>query len=265
MTNVVNLCQRVTYIETLRQVLQNVNSILAWSFLAVQQPFWSVLEMMARTLLKTGTVLISCGHAARNDDVTYVYQDGSRRNAGNNKCSSACLCIGSIVVPPARVLKYFKRYSDECHVDTYLLLFIANKSISSSNNANLWILLGCLSALITVVIYEQAALYGYLAGYLSCSTLLEVQSSMFNWFIAVWSSQDRDVCPEVRETRSTFTAVYDNCLMIRTCSFLIQMMNTLRQTLYIINDEFQMLEQGIQPNNRTPQAHAQDEDSSDAN
>jgi hypothetical protein len=43
------------------------------------------------------------------------------------------------------------------------------------------------------------------------------------------------------------------------------MMNTLRQTLYIINEEFQMLEQGIQPNNRTPQAHAQDEDSSAAN
>ena len=301
MTNAVNLCQRVSYIETLRQVLQNVNSILGWSFLAVQQPFWSVLEMMLRTLLKTGTVLISSGHVARTNDVTYVYEDGSRRNAGNNKCSSACLCIGSIVVPPARVLKrlsqhlsiycnkFFitmlgydielgggdnswcvlvdrlKRYSAECDVDTYLLLFIANKSISSSNNANFCILLGCLSALIAAAIYEQAALYGYLAGYLACSTLLEVQSSMFNWFIVVWSSQDRDVCPEVRETRPTFTDVYDNCLMIRTCSFLLQMMNTLRQTLYIINDEFQMLEQGIQPNNRTPQAHAQDEDSSAAN
>jgi hypothetical protein len=68
MTNVVNLCQRVTYIETLRQVLQNVNSILGWSFLAVQQPFWSVLEMMLRTLLKTGTVLISSGHVARTND-----------------------------------------------------------------------------------------------------------------------------------------------------------------------------------------------------
>ena len=305
MTNAVNLCQRVSYIETLRQVLQNVNSILAWSLLAVQQPFWSVLEMMARTLLKAGTVLKSCGHATRTDNVTYVYPDGSRRDAGNNKCSSACLCIGSIVVPPAHVLKrlsqhlsiycnkFFitmlgydvelgggdnswwvlvdrlKRYGDEWNVDAYCLLFIANKSIASSNNANFCILLGCLSALTAAAIYEQAALYGYLAGYLACSTLLEVQSSMFSWFIAVWSSQDLDVCPEVREICATFTAVYDDCLMIRTCSFLLQMMNTLRETLSIINDEFQILEQGMQPNNMdnnsTPPAHAQDEDSSAAN
>jgi len=208
-------------------VLNNFNGILVWSLLAVQQPFWSVLEMIARTLIKAGTVLIACGVATETTNLS--------RSNNNNTCSCVCLCVGCLIVPPAQFMKRLsqklsiycskfyismlaydvelggdknnfwalatrlKRYGDESEIGVHSLLFYANKSIASSNNANFCILLGCLSSLIAAVIDEQAALYGYLAGYLACSTLLEVQSSMFHWFLLVVGSQDVEVCPEVRD------------------------------------------------------------------
>ena len=244
MTNAINLCQRVGYIEMLRQVLENVNSILAWSLLAVQQPFWSVLEMMACTMQTAGAVLIGCGVCTGPDD-----DDDEERNP----LSCACTCVGVAVVTTATLLIWLfgklstycskfpismlaydvklgggnnncwsvvdrlKSYGKESELGVRSLLFLANKSISSSNNANFCILVGCLSAIIANTIDEQAALYGYLAGYLACSTVLEVQSSMFHWFLAVLGSGDLNICPEVRDASHPCTCRCA-CLMLKACS-----------------------------------------------
>ena len=244
MTNAINLCQRVGYIEMLRQVLENVNSILAWSLLAVQQPFWSVLEMMACTMQTAGAVLIGCGVCTGPDD-----DDDEERNP----LSCACTCVGVAVVTTATLLIWLfgklstycskfpismlaydvklgggnnncwsvvdrlKSYGQESELGVRSLLFLANKSISSSNNANFCILVGCLSAIIANTIDEQAALYGYLAGYLACSTVLEVQSSMFHWFLAVLGSGDLNICPEVRDASHPCTCRCA-CLMLKACS-----------------------------------------------
>lgn len=252
MTNAVNLCQRVAYVEMLRQVLENVNSILAWSLLAVQQPFWSVAQMIARTLIHAGRFLFLCGVFTSDDDDDDDAERSSsgsccqpsrnerRRRDSNNGCivcfSCLCVYVGLAAITTGRVLKWLssklsvycskfyisilaydvvlgggnnsffavvnrlKSYGEKISHGAEILLFRANKSISSSNNANFCILLGCMSAWIAAAIDEQAALYGYLAGYLACSTVLEVQSSMDHWFLAVYGSQDLDICPEVRHT-----------------------------------------------------------------
>ena len=266
MTNAVNLCQRVAYVEMLRQVLENVNSILAWSLLAVQQPFWSVTQMIARTLIHAGQFLFLCGVLTSDDDDDDEERSASgsccqpsrhkrRRRDSNNGCieffSCICVCVGAAAVTTGRVLKWLssklsvycskfyismlaydivlgggnnsflavvdrlKSYGDGISHGVESLLFFANKSISSSNNANFCILLGCMSAQIAAAIDEQAALYGYLAGYLACSTVLEVQSSMDHWFLAVWGSQDLAICPEVRDTSLFFACLFADCLMLR--------------------------------------------------
>ena len=294
MTNAVNLCQQVSYIEMMQQVLENVNSILAWSLLAVQQPLWSALEMMAITLQRAGLVLIGCGICTSTDNDRRSDRRSNDRHS-NNFCSCVCLCVGVAVVRAASALwwlssklsiycsKFYisilaydvalggddnscrsvvnrlQNYGVELNRSVKSMLFFSNKSISSSNNANVCILLGCVSALIAAAIDEQAGLYGYIAGYLACSTVLEVQSSMFQWFLAVYVSQDDDACPEVRDTRPTCKCLCAGRLILTNFSFLLQVMNTIRESLSQIDEDFRHLEQGLnQPNNDVPPTNQND-------
>ena len=302
MTNAVNLCQRVSYIEMLQQVLENVNSILAWSLLAVQQPLWGVLEVLAITLNRAGLILMGCG----------ICTDTSTDNRGrsNNRCSCICLCVGVAVARTAKALYWLSEklsiYCSKFYItilayDIVLgggnnscwsvvdrlrkygvamficngveldcsvtgMLFLANKSISSSNNANFCILLGCLSALIADAIDEQAALYGYLAGYLACSTVFEVQSSMFHWFLAVCVSRDDGACPEVRNSSPTCACRSASCWNLTICSFLLQVMNTIRESLSQINEDFRNLEKTLnQPDDNVPPANSNNDASAVSN
>ncbi len=229
MTNAVNLCQRLSYKTLLRQVLENINSILLWSLLAVQQPVWSVFETIAVSLIRAGQILIGCAVCAsccgdgRDDDgnclswillcfgasLCYI---GIHLLRLSSKLSIYCskfyismlaydVVLGGGDNSCWALVARLRSYGAESDLSVKCLLFLANKSISSSNNANFCILLGCLSALIAAAIDEQAALYGYLAGYLACSTVLEMQSSTWHWFVAVLGSEDV-VCPEVDARRT---------------------------------------------------------------